>query len=166
MSNSVRPHRRQPTRLPRPWDSPDKNPGVGCHFPLQCTQVKNETEVTQPCPIPSDPMDCSPPGSSIHGIFQARVQEWGAIAFSKGSSPPTQGSRLQTPGQEGPASALHKSPKLWLNRLPLRLAQLPNGQEFTARSPQTLILFFPHGCPAGPQTMKALWQSEFKLHFP
>ena len=83
----------------------------------------------------------------------------------EGSSPPTQGSRLQTPGQEGPASALHKSPKLWLNRLPLRLAQLPNGQEFTARSPHTLILFFPHGCPAGPQTMKALWQSRVQAPF-
>ena len=81
MSDSVRPHRRQPTRLPRPWDSPGKNTGVGCHFLLQCMKVKSESEVTQSCPTPSDPMDCSPPGSSIHGIFQARVLEWGAIAF-------------------------------------------------------------------------------------
>ena len=85
MSDSVRPHRRQPTRLPRPWDSPGKNTGVGCHFPLRCMKVKSETEVAQLCPTPSDPMDCSLPGSSIHGIFQARVLEWGAIAFS-GSS--------------------------------------------------------------------------------
>ena len=82
MSNSVRPHRRQPTRLPSPWDSPGKNTGVGCHFLLQCRKVKSESEVAQSCPTLSDPMDCSPPGSSIHGIFQARVLEWGAIAFS------------------------------------------------------------------------------------
>ena len=129
MSDSVRPHRQQPTRLPCPWDSPGKNSGVGCHFLLQCMQVKSESEVTlvcsklwllpvglaspwldrkmhprsnfyswlhifrassesesevaQSCPTLSDPMDCSLPGSPIHGIFQARVLEWGAIAFSK-----------------------------------------------------------------------------------
>ena len=82
MSNSVRPHRRQPTRLPRPWDSPGKNTGVGCRFLLQCMKVKSESEVAQSCPTLSDPIDCSPPGPSIHGIFQARVLEWGAIAFS------------------------------------------------------------------------------------
>ena len=82
MSDSVRPHRRQPTRLPRPWDSPGKNTGVGCHLLLQCMKAKIESEVAQSCPTPSDPMDCSPPGSSVHGIFQARVLEWGAIAFS------------------------------------------------------------------------------------
>ena len=82
MSDSVRPHRQQPTRLPCPWDSPGKNTGVGCHFLLQCMKVKSETEVAQSCPTLSDPMDCSPPGSSIHGIFQARVLECGAIAFS------------------------------------------------------------------------------------
>ena len=76
------PHRLQPTRLPRPWDSPGKNTGVGCHFLLQCMKVKNESEVAQSCPTLSDPVDCSLPGSSIHGIFQARVLEWGAIAFS------------------------------------------------------------------------------------
>ena len=82
MSDSVRPHRRQPTMLPRPWDSPGKNTGVGCHFLLQCMKVKRESEVAQSCPTLSDPMDCSLLGSSIHGIFQARVLEWGAIAFS------------------------------------------------------------------------------------
>ena len=82
MSDSLQPHRRQPTRLPRPWDSPGKNTGVGCHFLLQCMKVKSESEVTQSYPTLSDPMDCSLPGSSIHGIFQARVLEWGAIAFS------------------------------------------------------------------------------------
>ena len=82
MSDSVRPQRRQPTRLPRPWDSPGKNTGVGCHFLLQCMRVKSESEVTQSCLTPSDPMDCSLPGSSFHGILQARVLEWVAIAFS------------------------------------------------------------------------------------
>ena len=77
-----RPRRPQPTRLPRTWDSLGKNTGVGCHFLLQCMKVKSENEVTQSCPTLSDPMDCSPPGSSVHGIFQARVLEWGAIAFS------------------------------------------------------------------------------------
>ena len=82
MSNSVQPPRRQPTRLPHPWDSPGKNTGVGCHFLLQCTKMKSEIEVTQSCLTLSDPMDCSLPGFSIHGIFQARVLEWGTIAFS------------------------------------------------------------------------------------
>ena len=59
-----------------------KNTGVGCHFLLQCMKVKRESEVAQSCPTPSDPMDCSPPGPYVHGIFQARVLEWGAIAFS------------------------------------------------------------------------------------
>ena len=81
--DSVRPHRRQPNRLPRPWDSPGKNTGVGCHFLLQCRKVQSESEVAQSCPTLRNPMDCSPPGSSIHGIFQARVLEWGAIAFSE-----------------------------------------------------------------------------------
>ena len=82
MSDSVRPHRRKPTRLPHPWDSPGKNTGVGCHFLLQGMKVKSESEVTQSCPTLHDPMDCSLPGSSIHGILQARALEWGAIAFS------------------------------------------------------------------------------------
>ena len=73
MSNSVWPH---------PWDSPGENTGVGCHSLLQCIKVKSESEVAQPCPTLRDPMDCSPPGSSIHGIFQARVLEWGVVAFS------------------------------------------------------------------------------------
>ena len=77
------PHRRQPTRLPRPWDSPGKNTGVGCHVLLQCMKVKSESEVAQSFPTLSNPMDCSLPGSSIHGILQARVLEWVAIAFSE-----------------------------------------------------------------------------------
>ena len=84
VSDSVRPHGLQPNRLLCPWDSPGKNTGVGCHFPLQCMKVESESEVTQSCLTLLDPMDCSPPGSSTHGIFQATVLEWGAIAFSKG----------------------------------------------------------------------------------
>ena len=76
------PIERQPTRLPRPWGSPGKNTEVGCHFLLQCMKVKSESEVVQSCPTLSDPVDCSLPGSSVHGVFQARVLEWGAIAFS------------------------------------------------------------------------------------
>ena len=83
MSDSVQPHRWQPTRLRHLWDSPGKNTGVGYHFLLQCMKVKSESEVTQSCPTLRDPMDCNLPGSSVHGIFQARVLEWDAIAFSK-----------------------------------------------------------------------------------
>ena len=81
MPDSVQPHRRQPTRLPHPWDSPGKNTGVGCHFLFQCMKVKSESEALSRAL--SDPMDCSPPGSSVHGIFQTRVLEWVAIAFSE-----------------------------------------------------------------------------------
>ena len=70
----------QPTRLRHPWDSPGKNSGVGCHFRLQCMKVKSQSEVAQLCLTLRNPMDCSLPGSSVHGIFQARVLEWGAIA--------------------------------------------------------------------------------------
>ena len=82
VSDSVRPHGLQPTRLLRPWNSPGRNTGVGCHFLLQCMKVESESEVSQSCLTLSDPMDCSLPGSSIHGIFQATVLEWGAIDFS------------------------------------------------------------------------------------
>ena len=81
-----------PPGSPSPWDSPGKNTGVGCHFLLQCMKVKDESEAAQSCLTFSDPMDCSLPGSSIHGIFQARVMEWGAIAFSTRC-----GTRAQSP---------------------------------------------------------------------
>ena len=90
MSNSVQPHRQQPTRLPHPWDSPSKNTGVGCHFLLKRMKATGESEVAQSCLTLRDPMDCGLPGSSIHGIFQARVLEWGAIAFSELPSYPGQ----------------------------------------------------------------------------
>ena len=82
VSDSVWPHRGQPTRLPCPWDSPGKNTGVGCHCLLQCMKVKSEREVAQSHLTLRDPMDCSPPGSSVHGIFQARSLEWVDVAFS------------------------------------------------------------------------------------
>ena len=98
------PHRRQPTRLPRPWDSPGKDTGVGCHFLLQCMKGKSESEVAQSRLTSSDPMDCSLPGSSVHGIFQARVLEWGAIAFSvKKASPVEKGAEVRA-----------TSPPVWL----------------------------------------------------
>ena len=94
MSDSVRPRRRQPTRLLRPWDFPGKDTGVGCRFLLQCMKVKSESEATQSYLTLSDPMDCSLPGSSVHGIFQARVLEWSAIAFSDRSGQAGEKSRL------------------------------------------------------------------------
>ena len=94
VSDSVRLHGLQPTRLLQPWDSPGKNTGVGCYFLLQCRKVESESEVTQSCLTLSNPMDCSLSGSSIHGIFQATVLEWGAIAFSIHSSNPYQNQAL------------------------------------------------------------------------
>src|SRR5574342_34793 len=82
MSDSVRRDRRHAARLPHPCNSPGKNAGMGCHFLLQCMKVKSQSEVTQSCLTLRDPMDCSLPGFSVHGIFQSRVLEWGAIAFS------------------------------------------------------------------------------------
>ena len=83
MSDSVRPHRRQPTRLLCPWDSPGKNTGVGCHFLLPCVKVKSQSEVAQLCLTLCNPINCSPPGSSVHGILQARTLELAAISFSR-----------------------------------------------------------------------------------
>ena len=79
MSDSVRPHRWQPTRPRRPWDFPGKNTGVGCHFLLQCMKVKSQSEVAQSCPTLSDPMDCSLPGSSIHGF--SRQEYWSGLPW-------------------------------------------------------------------------------------
>ena len=74
--------RLQPARFPHPWGSPGKNTGVGCHFLLQCRKVKRESEVAQSCLTLSNPMECSLPGSSVHGIFQARILEWVTVGFS------------------------------------------------------------------------------------
>ena len=108
VSDSVRPHRRQPTRLPYPWDSPGKNTGVGCHFLLQCMKMKSQNEVAQLCLTLSDPMICSLPGSSVHGIFQARVLEWVALRMilltvpsREGHGNPLQCSCLENPRDRG-----------------------------------------------------------------
>ena len=106
---TLRPHRQQPTRLRSPWDSPGKNTGVGCHFLLQCMKVKSEREVAQLCPTLHDPMDCSPLGSSVHGIFQARVLEWGAIAFSVTSGSVVKNSSVNS-GDSGLIPGLERSP--------------------------------------------------------
>ena len=76
MSDSVRHHRRQTTRLSCPWHSPGKNAGVDCHFLLQCMKVKSESEVAESCLTLSNPVDCSLPGSSVYGIFRSRVLKW------------------------------------------------------------------------------------------
>ena len=121
MSDSVWPHRRQPTRLPRPWDSPGKNTGVGCHFLLQWMKVKSESEVAQPCLTLRDPMGCTLPGSLIHGIFQARVLEWGAIAFSRATSTHKEKEIIPILRWIGKAEthAYHK-PYTWSNIIQLR----------------------------------------------
>ena len=105
MSDSVRPHRWQLTRIPHHWDSLGKNTGVGCHFLLQCMKVKSESEVTQSCLTLSDPTDCSLPGSSIHGIFQARVLEW--ATFLKCQLP-----NVSTPAELVPILPLGLNPAL------------------------------------------------------
>ena len=117
MSDFVRPHRRQPTRLPRPWDSPGKNTRVGCHFLLQCMKVKSESEVAQSCPTLSDPMVCRPPGSPVHGISQARILEWVAISFS---------GDLPNPGIKLSLLLCQVSPALQVDSLPSE----PSGELF------------------------------------
>ena len=77
VSDSVRPHRRQPTRLPRPWDSPGKNTGVGCHFPLQCMKVKSESEVAQLCPTLVTPWTVAHQASSSMGF--SRQEYWSGV---------------------------------------------------------------------------------------
>ena len=116
MSDSVGRHRQQPTRLPRPWDFPGKNTGVGCHFLLQWMKVKSESEVPQLCPTLCDPMDCSLPGSSARGIFQARVLEWVAIAFSNGGMAkhlwiPLSKKKKKSKGRYKQAGTLFRVPK-------------------------------------------------------
>ena len=121
MSHSVRPHRRPPTRLRCPWDSPGKNTGVGCHFLLQCTKVKSESEVTQSCPTLSNSMGWSLPGSSVHGSFQARVLEWGAIAFSV-----TQTGNMQPEALHGPHELFQRGQKPWHLWIPPSSSPLPS----------------------------------------
>ena len=125
MSDSVRPHRRQPTRLPHPWDSPAKNTGVGCHFLLQCMKVKSESEDAHSYPTLIDPMDCSLPGSSVHGIFQARVLEWVAIALVKKTNKQTKKQK----NTQKPNCQCRRCRRLgldpWIGKIPWRRAWQP-----------------------------------------
>ena len=147
MSDSVRPQRQQPTRLPHHWDSPGKNTGVGCHFLLQCMKVKSESEVTQSCPTGSDPMDCNLPGSSVHGIFQARVLEWGAIAFSTKplcSLPPICSATSINPAAK-PGSKIDAAPRpyTWMSQLFPSGAHLCDQVHF----PSSTLAWSPHPPP-------------------
>ena len=87
-------------QAPRPWDSPGKNTGVGCHFLLQCMKVKSESEVAEACPTLSDPMDCSPPGSPIPGILQARALEGVPLPSPKNTLGSTEGTALILQGKQ------------------------------------------------------------------
>ena len=116
MSDPQRPHGLQPTRLPHPWDSSGKNTGVGCHFLLQCMKVKSEREVAQSCPTLRDPMDCSPPGSSFHGIFQATVLSFQNFLNLSSFGP---SAIVWKPGQEMLLSYSDRKAGLWLT-LPLK----------------------------------------------
>ena len=135
MSDSVWSHRRQPTRLPHPWDSPGKNTGVGCHFLLQCVKVKSESEVAQSCPTLSNPMDRSLPVSSIHGIFQARVLDWGVIAFSR-STGEGNGKSLQYSCFENPINSIKRQKGIKLKgELPRSVgAQYATGDQWRNNS--------------------------------
>ena len=98
MSDSVRPHRRQPTRLPHPWDSPGKNTGVGCHFLLQCMKVKSESEVTQSCLTLSDPMDYSSPGPLSMGF--SRQEYWSGVPLPSPRQKKEQSNNIAFMGEE------------------------------------------------------------------
>ena len=141
----MRPHRWQPTRLPHPWDSPGKNTGVGCHFLLQCMKVKSESEVAQSCPTLHNLMDCSLLGSSTRGIFQARVLEWGAIAFSNEVlvnlknnmlSERSQSSGLSwwLSGIEYTCQSRHHRFDPWVGKIPLRREWQPTPAFLPGRS--------------------------------
>jgi len=135
MSSSVRPNRWQPSRLPRPWDSPGKNTGVGCHFLLQCMKVKSESEFAQLCPALRDPMDFSLPGSSIHGIFQVRILEWGAIAFSSTAQGTYQYSVLPYMGKESEKEWMYIYIYILASLVAQMVKNLPVVQTWVGKSP-------------------------------
>ena len=130
MSDSVQPHRRQPTRLRHPWDSPGKNTGVGCHFLLQCMKVKSESEVAQSCPTLSEPMDCSLPGSSVHGIHGKSTGVGCHCLFCEGMDDSIQ-IMWETPQKKAEATlkqALSQAPALRLPK-PVKAFQLYNHEK-------------------------------------
>ena len=135
MSDSLRPHRQQPTRLRRLWDSPGKNTGVRSYFLLQCMKVKSESEVAQSCPTLSDPMDCSPPGSSIHGIFQAKILEWVTIASGLGRRNKFS-SNFQTSSSAG---SICPNPA-WRHRLPSRSGHWLHRSALAGTAPGLTLL--------------------------
>ena len=130
-------------RLPRPWDSPGKNTGVGCHF-LQCMKMKSESEVAQSCPTLSDPMDCGPPGSSVRWIFQARVLEWGAIAFSKAECFSTN-IYMMTTSLAFSLSDTNSDIFIFINIVPLVIHQMYHGHTFILR---VYSVFPERACPS------------------
>ena len=149
VSDSVRPYGLQPTRLLRPWDSPGKNIRVGCHFLLKCMKVESESEVIQSCLTLSDPMDCRPPGSSIHGIFWATVLEWGAIAFSReeywgGSMDEKNNCRTPRPAASGSVQTA----------VLLSLVELAVSVIFTSCSPGLILYCFNHALVFKPEERK------------
>ena len=168
MSDSVQPHTRQPNRLLCPWDSPGKNAGVGCHFLLQCMKVKSESEVAQSCPTLSDPMDCRPPGSSIHGILQARVLEWVAIAYSRGSSWPKDWTHVSCIGRRVLYHcATWEAPHNWICKAQINYCLLKCSSYFLNLA--TMVLFdvvndvHRHFCTPGIPTLRKVgdsWSTE------
>ena len=150
VSNSVRPHRWQPTRLPRSWDSPGKNTGMGCHFLLRCMKVKSESEVAQSGPTLSDPMDCSLPGSSVHGIFQARVLEWGAVAFCMGGLLLLLSHFSLVRLCATPQTAAHQAPQSFTRPQEILFREYSSSHSYTS-----LSLFFSK--PVAQATTSLLW---------
>ena len=149
VSDSVRPHRRQPTRLPRSWDSPGKNTGVGCHFLLQCMKVKSESEVAQSCPTLRNSMDGSLPGSSVHGIFQGKSTGVGCHCLLSGNG--TQVFVVYNICQRFWYAGLRilvmsACPKVWL------------AWVLSSASPLTILGSFPHSGPGLPLSIIRLWR--------
>ena len=91
VSDSVRPHRRLPSRLPRPWDSPGKNTGVGCHFLLQCRKVKSEREVAQSCPTLATPWTAAYQAPPSMGF--SRQKYWSRVPLPSLQRSPTEALR-------------------------------------------------------------------------
>ena len=126
MSDSVQPQRRQPTRLPRPWDSPGKSTGVGCHFLLQCMKVKCENEVTQLCPTLSDPWTAAYQAHPSMGF--SRQEYWSGLPLPSSSSSPSEKPTLNLQGNFTRQLQLHPSPLLI--PAPQRLTALGSSGNF------------------------------------
>ena len=143
MSDSVRPHRQQPTGLPCPWDSPGKNTGVGCHFLLQCTKVKSESEIAQSCPTLSDPMDCSLPGSSVHGIFPGNSTGVGCHCLLRHRDVPVSNSSIhhQLPMYQFQKALSHQGGSINLFFFSLSFRHSSNYSHPTRQFSQILVMY-------------------------